>query len=68
MYSEYMYSKKKTKPLKVVNCEDGSFRIFVGPHPITKSAANPRQAAIELRYLAEQLETQACISFHRKLS
>lgn len=63
-----MDSKKKTKPLRVVTCDDGSFRIFAGVHPITKRAANPRQAAVELRYLAEQLETEACVWFDKRLN
>ena len=57
---------KDKAQLRIDKGEDGLFRIYAGIIPITEGAANPRQATVKLRYIAEQMETDACIVFDKK--
>lgn len=59
---------RKIKPVVVKKDEDNKFRIFVGAYRLTEGALNPRQAAIQLRYIAERLETEACLWFDKELN
>lgn len=60
-----MYKKQVEPTIKRVS--EDNFRIFVGRYPVTPLAANPRQAARELRNIADRIETSICAHVDYKL-